>query len=191
MDISNGQKVELWATSNKVQLFWEGHKNLKKTPTTGRRFFQIFSTSHNFLTLITVEEIWKSIRSPKWFAMLLFLSRIRETSLNLELFAFVKIRKIVKKMISWAAGTRDLPFLGFGGLEIDCRTFQPGAFSTPKFKPKSFNPRVFFYRNPPLFVNDFVDLQQTHLIMLPWIYYPQCFLPLFFWSSLFSIFAIL
>ena len=147
MDISNGQKVELWATSNKVQLFWEGHKNLKKSPTTGRRFFQIFSTSHNFLTLITVEEIWKSIRSPKWFAMLLFMSRIRETSLNLELFTFVEIRKIIKKMISWATGTRDLPFLGFGGLEIDCRTFQPGAFSTPKFKPKSFNPRFFFILN--------------------------------------------
>ena len=79
--------------------------------------------------------------------MLLFMSRIRETSLNLELFTFVEIRKIIKKMISWATGTRDLPFLGFGGLEIDCRTFQPGAFSTPKFKPKSFNPRFFFIIN--------------------------------------------
>ena len=97
--------------------------------------------------IITVEKIWKSIRSPKWFAMLLFMSRIRETSLNLELFTFVEIRKIIKKMISWATGTRDLPFLGFGGLEIDCRTFQPGAFSTPKFKPKSFNPRFFFIIN--------------------------------------------
>ena len=102
--------------------------------------------SEKKIPLITVEKIWKSIRSPKWLAMLLFLSRIRETSLNLELFTFVKIRKIVKKMISWAAGTRGLPFLGFGGLEFDCRTFQHRAFFNPKIQAQTFNPRLFYHK---------------------------------------------
>ena len=110
----------------------------------------IWQTHQYFLKkkipLITVEKIWKSIRSPKWLAMLLFLSRIRETSLNLELFTFVKIRKIVKKIISWAAGTRGLPFLGFGGLEFDCRTFQPQSFFNPKIQAQTFNPRLFNHK---------------------------------------------